>query len=342
MTNKRFTGWMFVLIGLSPAWVGAMPFSDIVVLGDSLSDQGNVSIITVGAIPPPEYTDGTNNGRFTNGLNYVDYLASDLAHDVSPSVTGGTNYAYGGARTDFHPLSGFGAKSLLEQRGTFTDSLGGGSADSNALYIIWGGANDVRDIALNVLADPSFDPLPGVTKAVSDLAEVVSSVVGLGAVDIIVPNLPDLGIVPLITGGGPPVPEATALATGFNSAFDLALDAILQSFPDTNLIRFDSFGLLRQAFDAPDAFGFNVVNAPCYSKFVETGGDTCGSPDDYLSWDGFHPTTASHRIIANQMLALVSVPEPGSLALLFLGFAGLGLSRSGRFGFRTSRARLGD
>jgi outer membrane lipase/esterase len=68
-------------------------YNELVVLGDSLSDQGNVYTITDTLIPPPEYTDGTHSGRFTNGLNYIDYLAPSLGLTVAPSVLGGTNYA---------------------------------------------------------------------------------------------------------------------------------------------------------------------------------------------------------------------------------------------------------
>ena len=62
-------------------------YNDLVVLGDSLSDQGNVHTITGNFIPPAEYTDGSNSGRFTNGLNYIDYLAPRLGlPGVAPPV----------------------------------------------------------------------------------------------------------------------------------------------------------------------------------------------------------------------------------------------------------------
>ena len=54
--------------------LSAAPYSGLYVFGDSLSDQGNVSHIAGGALPPGEYTDGTTSGRFTNGKNYIDYL----------------------------------------------------------------------------------------------------------------------------------------------------------------------------------------------------------------------------------------------------------------------------
>ena len=48
----------------SPVGAGTLPFNQMIIFGDSLSDNGNVYIATGGAIPaPPAYT----VGRFTNG-----------------------------------------------------------------------------------------------------------------------------------------------------------------------------------------------------------------------------------------------------------------------------------
>lgn len=48
------------------------------------------------------YTDGTNTGRFTNGLNYADRLADSFGLTLTPSTPpiGGNNYAHGGARSN--------------------------------------------------------------------------------------------------------------------------------------------------------------------------------------------------------------------------------------------------
>ena len=80
---------------LLPTTASAFPFDEIVVFGDSLSDQGNLSTLTGGLIPPgnpairPFYVDG----RFSNGPIWVDHLQSD---DPGLSVT---NFAVGGAFT---------------------------------------------------------------------------------------------------------------------------------------------------------------------------------------------------------------------------------------------------
>ena len=62
-------------------------FSDIVVFGDSLSDNGNLFRLT-GQPPPPYF-----KGRFSNGPVWVERLAAPLGLD------GITDFALGGATT---------------------------------------------------------------------------------------------------------------------------------------------------------------------------------------------------------------------------------------------------
>nr|WP_256091377.1 SGNH/GDSL hydrolase family protein [Nostoc sp. KVJ20] len=50
--------------------------------------------------------------------------------------------------------------------------------------------------------------------------------------------------------------------------------------------------LYRDAIANPAAFGFTNVSSSCLS-----GSTICGNPDQFLFWDGIHPTTAAHRII---------------------------------------------
>jgi phospholipase/lecithinase/hemolysin len=145
-----------VLLLLFPFASLAMPFSNMIVIGDSLSDQGNVAVIIGGQIPPPEYTDGIVSGRFTNGLNYVDILAENLDLLVTPSVLGGNNFAYGGARTGSHPLAAFGALSVLEQRDAYLDHLAGSTADPNALHVLWAGSNKSARYHFRAVNKPRF------------------------------------------------------------------------------------------------------------------------------------------------------------------------------------------
>ncbi|MGB5307149.1 MAG: SGNH/GDSL hydrolase family protein [Gammaproteobacteria bacterium] len=319
----KIAGLMLAIIWPGPGSATAM-FDELVVIGDSLSDQGNVFTITGGMIPPPEY----NSGRFTNGLNYIDFLAPSLGLSATPSEIGGSNYAYGGARMDFHALARFGALSLLEQKNAYISALGGAPANPNALHVVWAGSNDLFDIISTVATDPTYDPTADITSTVEDLALVVGSLATVGARDILFPNVPNLGIVPRVTAfnAGNPVDEATKLAALFNAAVAGALDDILASFPALNIVEFDVFTLTTELFIDPLAFGFINATDACYSEFVVPGGTVCANPDEYVSWDGFHPTTATHEQIAARMRAQL-VPEPSILALMVIGLTGMGVAR---------------
>ena len=319
--NLRSIAVAFVAFLWSIPALAAGLFTDMVVIGDSLSDQGNVYLLSKGLLPPPEYTDGTTLGRFTNGLNYVDYLSSALGLTVTPSLAGGSNYATGGARTDSASFGGIsiGPYSLLDQRNMYVASLGASGADPDALHVVWGGSNDLTDIIETVIADPGSDPIPRIENAVNNIANIVGSLAKVNARTILIPNVPNMGLVPLISGGGPPVTEATALSALFNTDLAAAMDNLATLFPDTKLIEFDTFGLFTQAFVNPAAFGFTNVTDACYSRFVVFGGTTCANPGEFLSWDGFHPTTAAHQLLATNMV----VPVPAAVWLFGSGLIAL-------------------
>ena len=301
-------------------------FSSMVVLGDSLSDQGNVYQITytnpfLPLIPPPEYTDGTNVGRFTNGLNYIDYLSASLNLSVLPSQLGGTNYATGGARTDSASFGGIpiGPYSLLDQRDAYINSLGPSGIEPGTLHVVYGGSNDVLDIIDTIITDPSFNTVLAVQNTIANIVDIIDSLAAANARSILVPYVPNLGLVPLITDGGAPVTEATELSALFNLGLSNAIDTLSAGYPETRLFEFDVFNLFTDAYMNPADYGFTNVNEGCYSLFVETGGTTCANPSEYLSWDGLHPTTAAHEIFA----ANVVVPIPAALWLFVSGAVAL-------------------
>ena len=89
----------------STANAGLMEISSMFVFGDSLSDGGNSGIVsraaTGGAFtyPPPPYY----NGQYSNGPVAVEYCWNlynpSKPFALKPSLSGGTNYAIGGATT---------------------------------------------------------------------------------------------------------------------------------------------------------------------------------------------------------------------------------------------------
>ena len=63
-------------------------------------------------------------------------------------------------------------------------------------------------------------------------------------------------------------------------------------------MRLDAFRLLNHLVADPDAFGLTDVTSACVTPNIPPF--TCQSPDEFLFWDGIHPSNAVHAIIANE------------------------------------------
>ncbi len=287
-----------LLLLFSPPFVFALPYNSLYVFGDSLSDNGNAYILTGGVVPPsPPYAQ-----RFSNGPVAVENLAAAFGIGLAPSALGGTNYAVGGATTGaasfIPPLNGTG---ISTQIGAFT-AASPVFDPARSLFVVWGGPND---FFLNPTA-ASIDP------AVTNLANAITALAGMGAEHILVPNMPDLGTTPFgLSLGAPDSAGLTMLSLGFNQGLAQmlgSLDAVLAA----DIIPFDTFSLLSEVRLNSSVYGFANVSEQCL------GNPACTDPDTYLFWDGVHPTARGHAILGASFAA--AVPEPSSVALLLLVF----------------------
>ena len=99
MSAKLLRRCVALLALCLPASVLALPFSNIYVIGDSLSDQGNLlratSLIQAQTPQVPQLPDPRHYaaGRFSNGPVYTDYLSASLGIPLAPSLFGGNNFA---------------------------------------------------------------------------------------------------------------------------------------------------------------------------------------------------------------------------------------------------------
>ncbi|HET7268337.1 MAG TPA: autotransporter domain-containing protein [Oleiagrimonas sp.] len=121
------------LAASTAAHAGTTDFNQMVVIGDSLSDNGNISLAT-GASQPSRFT--TNPGEVA-----VEHVADHFGFNLTPSVTGGNDYAFGGARVKVAAGGGT-IPSLTTQWASYLAN-NGGQADAHTLYSVWGGANDI-------------------------------------------------------------------------------------------------------------------------------------------------------------------------------------------------------
>ena len=301
--SPAIAAFTFAALLLVAAPLGATPFNQLVVVGDSLSDTGNVFALTGNTFPPspPNF-----EGRFSNGPVWVEELALTLglpapAAYLGAATSGRTNFALGGAGTD---LSGTttGSIDMRTQVGWLaTDSSITDLGDS--LFVVRGGANDFLN---NVLANP--------TTSVGNLVGIVNDLIGLGAESLLLPNLPPLDQTPEFRQTAAEGLAAN-FSTVFNTSYAVAVDELRADNPSVAFYYFDVYALLRQVLADPIAFGFTNTIDRAFD-----GSSVVSNPDDYLYWDGVHPTRAGHAQLG-AFAADLFVPAPPVLLLLLPGLA---------------------
>lgn len=295
----------------------ALPFySGMVVFGDSLSDTGNSAIITPGGdIPGTDFTYG-DNGRFSNGPVWVEYLSNRLGTGpLTPSRSGGNNYAHGGAQIDATPVPTTGL--VVQYQQWFADTLG--VADPGKLYVVAAGSNDLLSVPLD--ATPA-EVAAFFGERLSTYYGLLSGMIALGVTDILVPNLPNLGRTPEAASTGAPA-LVTELVAFWNASFSTMLDQLLVP-PTVKLYRVDMFSDIEQIFALSEAYGFDNTTSAC-STVVDGVETSCANPDSYVFWDQLHPTTAGHRLLADAAFRQMSaenphlIPAPPALGLFAIG-----------------------
>jgi outer membrane lipase/esterase len=244
-------------------------FSNLVVVGDSLSDSGNA-------------------GRSSDGPVWVEHLASELRLTLKASRDGGSNFATGGARLD--PRSG--ANNLRVQADILLRMQ---QPSVGTLYVVYGGGNDL------LAALGQSDATTVVDSALASLKGIIADLVRHGARDILVPNLPDIGMTPAVRArGDKAIAGARELTDQFNGGLQRALTD-LAGAPDHKLriYDFDVHSMAERVRRDPSAFGFKNVVAPCGQS---------ASCEGYLFWDDVHPTTHAHRRLAEAAFRALHPP----------------------------------
>lgn len=300
---------------------GPSPFSDLVIFGDSLSDTGNLSLISGGAFPGNAQPYAP--GRYSNGLLWTDYLAAGLgdANDATSYRLGGNNYAFAGARTG---SNGSGVPGLLDQTSLWATTR---VADANALYVLVGGGNDMRDARTdapgNSVLERKFRQISA-ANAVANLQSSLGVLAAHGAKHVLVSSLADLGN----------TPEAQLLGVGAASSdaslqFNLLMPGLLQygAVLGLDVTFLDMAGVVSAVRANPPAYGIADIDHPC-AGFLFSTGVSC----DVSSFsDVLHPSSRAHELIAGaafSALGVTAVPEPQTVALMLAGLAVIGaLSR---------------
>src|SRR5437773_8007280 len=250
-------------------------FSQVIVFGDSLSDTGNVRQRTNdrsgGLVDYPSHTFNYSNGRFTND-NQTDPSSSTYAgvwHEqlagtflsMQPaafSLGGGLNFAFGGATTnngthdEVAISTPFGdiVITIDDMGKQMDDYLAAHPINPTALYIVWGGGNDLRN-------DHSAENVPATASRATALAGRLATA---GAQYIMVPNVPPLGEIPKYSGEPGRIVALDAASATYRQVLNDDLDALIISLAGQGLnptiYRFDVWTTaIRFVSDAP-RYGF--------------------------------------------------------------------------------------
>lgn len=339
----------------------AQVFSEVVSFGDSLTDAGNVG--TLNGLPPGSSFTTNTDPVYAQILSLMFGIGPQT--NISPFIPGssGTNYAYGGACAISNgtkigapapapPLfPGIPTFTCSNSPGTFslpaqmiyagllnpmTGAPIAGSADPNALYTYWAGANDILS-ATSVIPPGGFLPngsilyqyiyLNGGNPAnATAIAQTIAGQAGAtaigeigllqaaGANTIVVFNLPDLGLTPANYGTANQA-GATGLSAVYNSQFNAGLGSL-----QDGIVAINTWAIFNEIVADPSAYGFtNIRNTACPASSLICGPASAGYPTQpisttYLFADGIHPSGRAHAVLANIVYATIKAPGLISLA----------------------------
>ncbi len=308
-------------LALSAQAAQAQQFSNVIVIGDSLSDGGNYTT-----------TLGPGFGSFTTNPDpvFVELVAQNYGFNLTPSGitnTGGWNFAWGGAPTGATfgcvpaALTPAGCQNGTTQLANYFARTGG-VADPNALYSVFLGANNIFNVlggALPVLPQPA--PVT-IANTVGQNIGIISALQAAGANYIVVYNVPNIGATPFGTSlGGAAAAQVTGLVILYNEAFNNALGGL-----GDGIIPINTFGLINEVIANPGYFGFsNVSGTACGTLSGSVNCFPAGTPgapftyapganQSFLFADGVHPTGAGHALLAQVVVATIAAPGQVSLA----------------------------
>jgi len=284
-----------------------------VVFGDSLSDVGNIREVTelFGLDPVlPDPAAGYYDGRFTNGPVWVDLLADRLSLPRStPSLLGGKNHAFGGARVLQPTLL---APELSDIVADVT------SVSPSDWVIVSGGPNDIWNAKLETreaFTQLGLDVSRGKAAAMETL-------IGRGATQLLVAGIPNLLAAPAVRGSAPNLLE------GFEAAIDASngemarlVEQARRDHPGVRLEFLDIRGLQSMWLADPARYGFTNVTDPAAvlsTNPLLAASGLAGAPplipadqvNGYLFYDAVHPGNHSHALLAAAAADLMQVPEP--------------------------------
>lgn len=287
--------------------INAQALKEIVVFGDSLSDNGNIYEFLNHQLPvsPPYY-----NGRFTDGPVWVELLMEKYYPGQAAAHL--DDRAYGGAGIGM--LEDNNQFSLQNQIKTYLDQ-NQDQLKSDSMYVIWMGANNYFNLPDN--ADEV------VNEVISVIKQQTENLIAHGGQHFMFMNVPDLSKTPA-AAEFEAIDELRHLSLSHNRLMKQMMAELRQAYPKIQFIDYDVTTIMGDIIDHPKAHGFIDAKTTCFEHLDEGYAprfkhnlmlnklDSIALPragvncDSYLFFDLYHPTEHAHRIMADEIYQLLS------------------------------------
>jgi phospholipase/lecithinase/hemolysin len=274
-----------------PVQAAPLPWTDLVVFGDSLSDGGN----------------------FGPGIVFTDGDPWTTQVGAAPARVGGLNFAFGGARAI---TNGDASPDFAAQRSLF--GMAAPTLGADPLGVVWLGGNDLLNLA------PTIDPLAAITGVALQIEAGIQELIDTTPLDrFLLVGLPDLGEIPR-TIGTAAAGAASLASTVFNGALQQVAARDANRTADVTYV--DIEGLFDEITSDPMSFGFTNVTGNCGQG---TPAECAGFLfwDDIHPTEAAHALVADTILAAAQP---APIPLPGGVWLMLGGLGGLVLLRGRR------------
>lgn len=256
-------------------------YSPVVAFGDSLSDMGNVAMCTNKVTDSGTHLDGT----------WVKQLADMFGYALTPSKTGGTDYAVAGA-----PSGG-----VIKQTKAYLDA-NAGAASPTALYTFYVGGNDIVATIKH-----GKDGVMAATNAADTVKAAIDTLAKAGAVNFVWPNLFPIKTSPVHKD----LPDTTPAVDAFDKEQALAIAALQSEHPNIKIFNVDFNALATTGIKDPTTQGFTNWTEAWLKASAETPYSKLSSnpdSDKFVFFDGLHPTTHFHHILAEEVYKDLQAP----------------------------------
>lgn len=321
----------------------AQNFKEIVVLGDSLSDNGNLyAALKIIPKSPPYF-----KGRFSNGTTWAENVGK---YFYNKSFIDYKIYAWGGATAILHsiitdpfisPINLDGELNLYLMNSLFKDK-------SKVLYFIWIGANDYL-----YERHPNLEMLT--TRVTNKIASTMQVLMFYGARHFVVMNLPDLSKTPfarehLIDN------RLQKLTNLHNQKLDAAMSKLRNKHSKVTITTIDVYSIFNDVLS--DAQKYNqkyntnitnikdacwqggmtlhdeaklnselqqtlaeknqnfdsqmmaqyILNSPSLAlaySMTKSNALPCSNAEQYIFWDALHPSSTIHEILGKIVVEVI-------------------------------------